>query len=97
MIKKDFVIATLKKNSKELKTAYPIESLELFGSVARNENNANDVDLLLNYNSNFDLFQFMHLKEDLECLLGVKVDLVSSRSLHPIIKTEIEKDLIKII
>jgi predicted nucleotidyltransferase len=62
---------------------YGLQRLELFGSAAREDFNAgkSDVDFFYEFDSNPNRLadRFFGLQNDLEALLGVKVDLVSSR------------------
>jgi hypothetical protein len=63
---------------------YRVKRLELFGSAARGDfdNSRSDVDFFYEFDpdDNADLAdRFFAMKEELECLLGVKVDLVSAR------------------
>lgn len=54
----------------------------LFGSVARNEETpSSDVDLLVDFERNSSLFDLMNLQEELQVLLGVSVDVVSTGGL----------------
>jgi predicted nucleotidyltransferase len=63
---------------------YKAENLRVFGSVARGEENENsDVDILVHFRQGASLFDLMDLKEDAEELLGLQVDIVSDRGLHP--------------
>jgi uncharacterized protein len=56
---------------------YPIQSLGIFGSYARDEQTAlSDVDLLVEFHDQIGS-GFIDLAEELEDLLGVKVGLVS--------------------
>lgn len=81
----------------ELAKKYPLASLDLFGSYARNEQTPDsDVDLLVEFNGPIGL-EIIDLIEDLEKLLGVnKVDLTSKKYLKPHYKTYIENDLIHV-
>jgi predicted nucleotidyltransferase len=61
---------------------YRVKKLELFGSAASGEFDAttSDVDFFYEFGDTLDIAnRFFRLNEDLEKLLGVKVDLVSSR------------------
>jgi predicted nucleotidyltransferase len=59
-------------------------NLRLVGSVARGEEReGSDVDLLVDFAPGISLFDHAHLVEELEALLGVSVDVVSSRGLKP--------------
>ena len=76
----------------------PVLNAYLFGSYARNEaDNQSDIDILvdLDYTQRIGL-KFIQMKIDLEKLLNLKVDLVSSNGLSPYIKplVDTEKRLI---
>lgn len=61
----------------DLKSRYPIRSLSLFGSYVRGEQNeASDLDVLLDYARPMSFFTLSELKSELERLAGVDVDLV---------------------
>jgi uncharacterized protein len=50
----------------------------LFGSAARGEDGPeSDVDLLVEFEPGSSLFDLLHLQDDLEALLGCRVDVVS--------------------
>ncbi len=69
----------------------------IFGSYCRGEaTEKSDVDMLISYNRPRSLFDFVGLKLDLEDILGIKVDLVTERALHPRMKDSILKEAIKI-
>ena len=56
----------------------------LFGSLARGDDNeASDVDLLVEFDDNGSLFDLMHIEDEVEQLLGVPVDVVSAGGLLP--------------
>jgi predicted nucleotidyltransferase len=62
---------------------YGVNSLAVFGSVARDEaNDVSDVDLLVTFAGKASFDQYMGLKFFLEDNLGVKVDLVTESSLR---------------
>ncbi len=86
--------ATLQTAKPLLMARYPIESLALFGSVARGEaTEQSDVDILVEFNGNIG-WQFLTLADELEQLLGLKVDLVSRKGVKPHYFEYIQKDLI---
>jgi len=73
---------------------YPIRRLALFGSWARGEQLPDsDVDILVDVAPSIGL-SFVSLAEELEQLLGTKVDLVSTRAIRPALWAEIEPELI---
>ncbi len=67
----------------ELCRKYGVQKLELFGSAARNDFNPAESDIDFFYEFDADATgladRFFGLMEDLEQLLGCKVDLVSSQ------------------
>ncbi len=75
-----------------LKQAGVIRS-SLFGSVVRGEANAeSDIDILIEFPKGKNLLDFVGLEMELEGVLGQKVDLVTFKSVHPLLKAYIEKD-----
>jgi len=72
------------------------EKIGVFGSFARNENKASsdlDILLFLNRNNKVSLLDLIDVEQKLSEDLGIKVDLVTERSLNPLIRPYIEKDL----
>src|ERR1043165_5296302 len=60
-----------------LKQKYPIEKMALFGSVTRDDfTPESDVDILVELNGSIG-WEFIDLAEELEKVIGRKVDLVS--------------------
>lgn len=85
---------TLQSAKPGLLGKYPIESLALFGSYARDEaNEQSDVDILVEFNGSIG-WQFLTLADELEQILGLKVDLVSRKGVKPHYFEYIQKDLI---
>jgi len=73
-----------------LRTKYHINSLDIFGSYLRNENNSDsDIDILVSFTEVPSLFRFIELEDYLSNLLGIKVDLVMKSSLKPFIGQKI--------
>jgi len=70
----------------------------IFGSYARNEqNSASDLDILVDFKKNINLLELIGLEQELTELLGVKVDLVTVRSINQHLNSYIQKDLIRIV
>jgi predicted nucleotidyltransferase len=62
----------------------------VFGSIARGEDNPlSDLDLLVKYRDDVSLLDVVGLKNEIESILGVKVDLVSSDYLKPRLKDRV--------
>lgn len=74
-----------------------VESLSLFGSLARDEaTDLSDVDLLVEFSRPIGLFQFIRVQHYLQDILGVdKVDLVMPDALHEELRDEILKEAIR--
>ena len=83
MSEKDAVIVRLRAALPDLRRRWPIRSLALFGSVVRDEAQAEiDLDVLFEFEKPIDLFAFLALEEELASLAGRRVDLVSRASLR---------------
>jgi hypothetical protein len=86
----DDYITRLRELLPGLKANYHVETLEVFGSFVRGEQNQeSDLDLLVTYHEMPSLFQFVALENYLSDHLGVKVDLVMKDSLKPFIQKHI--------
>ena len=83
------IIKILKKNK--------IKKAGIFGSYARGEQKkSSDIDLLVKYPKGMGL-EFIGVKLELEDELGRKVDLVTYKGIHPLIKKKVLKEEIRII
>jgi predicted nucleotidyltransferase len=84
---------TLAKHKQHLFSEYPIKSLAIFGSYARKEQNEeSDLDLLVEFNDKIGL-RFIDLAEEIERLVGFKVDLVSRKGIKDKYYQKIQSDL----
>ena len=96
-MKRNEVLRILREQSSDLAGRYPIASLSLFGSVARDEAGTDsDVDLLVEFKSSVGLFEFIELQQRLETILGCKVDLGTPRSLKPRLKEQVLREAIRV-
>lgn len=69
----------------------------IFGSYARGEQQTgSDLDILIDFPNRVNLLEIVALEEELSQKLGIKVDLVTLKSVNPQLKPYIEEDLIKI-
>ena len=65
-----------------------------FGSFAWNENEKeSDIDILVDFRKKVNLLDLVGIEFDLSELLGLKVDLVTERSINTKLKKYIYKDL----
>jgi uncharacterized protein len=70
-----------------------VSSLRLFGSVARGEERPDsDIDLLVDLDSDRGFDDYLALVEELENLLGRRVEVVIERSLSPHFRPYIEAE-----
>lgn len=84
----------LRKKKPYLKKKFNVAEIGIFGSYARGEETkASDVDILVKFSDPIG-WEFIDLKEYLEHLLGLKVDLVTIKALKPQLKENILKEVI---
>ncbi|MCB0342719.1 MAG: nucleotidyltransferase family protein [Pseudobdellovibrionaceae bacterium] len=96
MTDRDQVASLLASHKGELRNL-KVESVHLFGSVARNEGKENsDLDVLVAFSEPVGMFQFLEVKYFLEGLFGCKVDLATEQALHPHLKEQILKEAIRV-
>ncbi len=70
-------------------------NVRVFGSVARGEAGPDsDIDLLVEFDADRDLFDHVALIQELEVLLGRKVDVVTENSLHWYIRDRIIEEAV---
>ena len=94
------LVDILKRNrQKILETAsrYGARNVRVFGSVARGEaTQASDLDLLVEMDSGRTLLDLVGLWQDLEELLGCKVDVITEGGISPYLRTRILKEAVAI-
>jgi predicted nucleotidyltransferase len=72
--------------------------LGIFGSYARGEENEkSDLDILIDFETKVNLLELIGIEQEISELLGIKVDLITLRSLNATLKPYIESDLIRLI
>ena len=78
MIEREDCLKVLRTYFDEVSEKYGVKRMALFGSVARNEQQADsDVDVL--YEGAPDILLRIRMKQELESLLGTTVDIVRKR------------------
>ena len=93
-MQREIVLSLIRENRDKIKS-FGVESLAVFGSVARGEASPeSDVDILVTFYGPATFDQFMELKFFLEELLGRPVDLVTRKALKPQVQTQIEREAI---
>ena len=95
-LRRDELIALLRGRTQDLKR-FRVRSLDLFGSLARDEGHpGSDVDLLVEFDGAATFDQFMDLKFFLEDLLSRRVDLVTRAALKPRMRPIIEREAVRV-
>ena len=80
-----------------LEERFKVKSIGLFGSSLRGEQSQeSDIDILVEFHSTIDLFEFIELENFLSEILGSKVDLVMRDALKPRIKDRILRETVDI-
>ena len=93
---RDEVLAKLDANITYIRERFGIESLGIFGSVARGEDTAeSDVDVIYEFRPEYDTYDtYFDLSEYLEHLFGRFVDLVSPQYLKPRVRPYVMQEVI---
>lgn len=90
---KEEILATLKEYKKQSGEKFGILDLGIFGSAARGETReSSDLDICVR-TATPDPFILVHIKEDIENLLGKRVDIIRVRpTMNPFLKKRIEEE-----
>jgi predicted nucleotidyltransferase len=85
-MRKQEIINIIRDNKPRMESYYGVQRLGLFGSYVREkQHKKSDIDILVTFNRNIDLFDFLDLRDYLESQLHAKVDLVMESALKPAI------------
>ena len=88
-MRRDELLAILAEHRDEIRKQ-GVTSLSVFGSFARDEAGPDsDVDILIEVERPFGLFQMVRVQKYLEDLLGRSVDLVHKDSIKPLLRERI--------
>ena len=80
----DEIVRVLKEKKPLLEKEYHVNELGIFGSYVRGEQNKkSDLDVLVSFTENPNLFDFLDLREAIGNAVKTKVDLVTKDSLKP--------------
>lgn len=84
----------LNSHKSRLFKEYSIKSMAIFGSYSRKEQNeSSDLDILVDFSGQIGV-RFIDLAEELENIIGFKVDLVSRKGIKEKYLQSIDADLI---
>ncbi|HIH69832.1 nucleotidyltransferase family protein [Methermicoccus shengliensis] len=78
-MKLEEVIRKIKHNEKMLNERFKIKSIGIFGSLAREEEVVNDIDIIVEFSEPVG-WEIVDLKEFLEDLLGMRVDVLTKKA-----------------
>jgi len=93
MTSKKEIVNILQQHKTSLLLKYPIASIAVFGSYARNtQTDQSDVDILVEFNDRIGT-AFIDLASEIERMLGVKTDLVTKKAIKPKYFGAIQSDL----
>lgn len=88
-------IRTYRDEIMRLSREHGAYNIRLFGSAARgDERPGSDLDLLVDMEAGRSLLDHVALKQDLEDLLGREVDVVTEKSLHPGLRSQVLREAI---
>ena len=86
------IIKIMKEHKEELKKKYKIKKIKIFGSYARGEQKErSDIDIIVDFEETLTLIELIRLEEEIERILGIKVDLLTEESISPFIKPYIKE------
>jgi uncharacterized protein len=94
---KQEALQILARNKMRLKE-FHVSSLSLFGSIVRDEAGPDsDIDILVEFNQDAQvgLFELVRLQAFLSEILGYTADLVTPDALHPMLKENIMREVVR--
>jgi hypothetical protein len=88
------IIDIIRQTRPEIEARYGVKRLGLFGSFVRGQaGRRSDIDILVSFRRDIDLFEFLDLKDFLQKRLDHKVDLVMESALKPAIGKRIRAEV----
>lgn len=92
---KSEIIRNHRRQILELASKRGVQSVSVFGSVARGDEGADsDIDLLVEPDPGCSLLDLISLKHDIEDLTGRNVDVISKKGLSPYLADQIIEEAI---
>lgn len=86
-------IARVKKITEPIFKRHDVKRAAVFGSVARGRaESSSDIDLLVEFNGKKSLLDLVSLELELTKRLGKKANVVTYRSIHPLLRRRILKE-----
>lgn len=77
------ILKILNNNKLDLTKNYGIKEIAVFGSYTKGtQTKSSDVDIMVDFHKVPNMFKFIKLEEDLQRLLGKKIDLVRKQAIR---------------
>jgi len=87
-------LAAIKKKVGPICKSADIKMLGVFGSVARGQDSSgSDIDLLVKFRKPIGFIELFDIEQELQAVLGRRVDLGTEASLHPLISGAVRREL----
>jgi predicted nucleotidyltransferase len=85
-MKKNEIVEIIRTCKPEMDSRYGVQRVGLFGSFVREQQKeTSDIDILVSFKREIDLFDFLDLRDFLQARLKTRVDLVMESALKPAI------------
>lgn len=85
----------LHSHKRELEQRYKVESIALFGSYVRGEQNeGSDLDVLVEFSSPVSLLHIVSLENHLNDILGVQVDVIPRKNIREELRSAILREAV---
>ncbi|RME46957.1 MAG: nucleotidyltransferase [Caldilineae bacterium] len=97
MLNKEEILKKLKDMRPDLVERYRVKEIGLFGSIVRREQRAgSDIDLLVEFDTEADLFDWIGLSLYLEEVFGCSVDVVPRKALREELREAVLGQVVKV-
>ena len=95
---KKITVLSVKKKIINILHKHGVLRASIFGSVARGDaTDKSDIDILIELRDDIDLLEFIGIKQELEEVLGRKVDLLEYECIKPQLKQRILREQVVIV
>ena len=82
------------RENRDILRSYHVRRIGVFGSHARGRvRKKSDVDLLVEFKKTIDLFDFIHLADEISTILDARVDLATRDSLKPSLRPRVMEEV----
>ena len=91
----NFIKNTIKSHAPEIKNQFKVEVIGIFGSYARGEQKSGSkVDVLVRFDKSATLLERVEFSDFLKEVLGIPVNVVSEKALHPKMRADVMDELV---